>query len=238
MIELLLSGGIILLASFVQGLTGFGSALVAIPLLCMIMDVKVAVPVCLLNNVIMSSYMVYKLREDLQWSRILPLLVGSVPGIYVGVWLLKQVDPSSLKMFLGFILVLYGGSNLFIKYPSLKIPNGLNYLVGFFSGTCTGAVSAGGPPVIIYTTLTGWSKNAIKATLTGFFVVNSYMAIGMQAYNGLVTGQVLHIFAFTMFFVGIGTLSGLKMSDRINREFSLKLIYIFLILMGVVMFKG
>lgn len=238
MTDPILSGGIFLLASFVQGLTGFGASLVAIPLLCMIMDVKIAVPLCLLNNAMMSTYMAYELRGDLQWSRILPLLAGSLPGVYAGVWLLKQVDPSILKMFLGIILILYGVSNLLFKFSSLKMPNGLSYLVGFFAGTCTGAVSAGGPPVIIYTALTDWSKNVIKATLTGFFLINSYIAIGAQTYNGLVTGQVLQIFAVTIFFVGIGTFSGLKMSDRINRELSLKLVYIFLILMGLVMFRG
>lgn len=238
MTVILLSGAIFLLATFVQGMTGFGAALIAIPLLCLIMDVKLAVPLCLLNNLIMITFMAYSLRRDLQWSKIIPLQVGAIPGVYVGVLLLKQVDPNILKLFLGVILVCYGMSNLLFKFPSFKIPKVWGYLVGFFAGTSTGALSAGGPPVIIYTTLTNWSKNEIKATLTGFFLCNCYVAVAMQAYNGLVTGQVLQIFAITVIFVGLGTFSGLRISAQINRNFLLKIVNIFLILMGAVMIKA
>ncbi|WP_456384925.1 TSUP family transporter, partial [Desulfolithobacter sp.] len=63
----LLAGTVFLAAGFVQGLTGFGSALVAIPLLSLLMDVKTAVPLCTLNGMIITMYLGWRLRNHLHW---------------------------------------------------------------------------------------------------------------------------------------------------------------------------
>lgn len=55
-------GLIFLLAGVVQGLTGFGAGLVAIPLLCLVVDVKTAVPLVVLNYVIITVFLSFELR--------------------------------------------------------------------------------------------------------------------------------------------------------------------------------
>ena len=238
MTDLFLPGAIFFLAAFVQGMTGFGAALVAIPLLCVIIDVKLAVPLCILNGLILTSYMAFKLRRDLDWAKIVPLLLGSLPGIAVGVLLLKKVDPSVLKMLIGVLLISYSLFNLVIQRSPRKVPRIFGYLAGFLSGAITASLSAGGPPAIIYTTLTDWTKDQIKATLTGFFVLNAYITVIAQISAGLIGRQVFEMFAGTVFFVLVGTAVGLKVADKINREIYLKLVLGFLLVMGLMMIWG
>ena len=58
MLVIIFSCCIFLLAGGVQGVTGFGSALVAIPLLSLVMDVKQAVPLAILNGLVVTTTLV------------------------------------------------------------------------------------------------------------------------------------------------------------------------------------
>lgn len=232
---ILLASLIFFLAGLIQGLTGFGGGLVAIPLLCMIMDVKVAVPLSILSGLVITTTMAFELRRLLDWRKILPLLIGSIPGVFVGTILLKQADPVVINRILGLFLICISGLNLTIKPKPINPPVIWGYVAGFFSGGITASVGAGGPPAIIYTTLNDWKKDEIKATLTGFFVLNGYFTAAVHASNGMITSSVWGYFVSTLFFVLLGTFAGSKISGRINRRTYLRIVYVLLMGLGVTM---
>jgi uncharacterized protein len=231
----LLASLIFLLAGFIQGLTGFGGGLVAIPLLCMLMDVKEAVPLSIVSGLAITTTMAYQLRHLLEWRKILPLLIGSLPGVLAGTVLLKQADPVLINRFLGLLLIGISAFNLTFKPKPVNPPIVWGYIAGFFSGAITASVGAGGPPAIIFTTLNDWKKDEIKATLTGFFVLNGYVTAAVHAINGMITSTVLSYFASTLFFVLLGTFAGSRIGGRINRRTYLRLVYILLMGLGVLM---
>ena len=101
MLTLMLVCLIFLLAGFIQGLSGFGSALLAMPLLTIFIDVKIAVPLCILNSLLMTSYLVFELKDYMERKKIFPLLLGSIPGIYIGVNFLINAEPYLIKILLG-----------------------------------------------------------------------------------------------------------------------------------------
>lgn len=234
----LLSGVIFLLAGLIQGLTGFGAGLVAIPLLCLIMGVKLAVPLCILNGLVINTTLAYAYRHLFDWRRILPLLLGSIPGIVVGTLLFKHADPLVIKKLLGILLLSYSGFNLLFKPRAINPPLFFAYAAGFLSGASTATLSAGGPPVIIYATLTDWKKNEIKATLIGFFVLNGYLAAATHAINGAITMDTLLFFAVTTPFVLAGTFIGLRIGKRVNRRLYLQTVYLLLMGLGALMVIG
>lgn len=231
----LFSSLIFLLAGLIQGLTGFGGGLVAIPLLCMIMDVKLAVPLSILSGLVITTTMAYELRDFLDWRKILPLLIGSLPGVLVGTILLKQADPVVINRILGLLLISISGFNLMIKPKPVKPSIIWGYIAGFFAGSINAAVGAGGPPAIIYTTLTDWKKDEIKATLTGFFALNGYITAAVHGCNGMITRTTLGYFAATLLFVLLGTFAGSRISSRINRRTYLRIVYVLLVGLGTMM---
>lgn len=228
-------GSIFLIAGAVQGLTGFGAGLVAIPLLCLVLDVKIAVPLVVLNYVFITGFLCFELRSYLDVRKITPLLIGSIPGIAIGSQLLGICNPEIVRLFLGFLLVIYCGYQLFTVPRSFKMPRIVGYAAGFFTGLFTALLSAGGPPAIIYSALTDWTKDEIKATLTGFFVFNTGATVIAHAVSGLTTMLTLQYLCVTMPLVLIGTAIGHKCSARIDQAAYLKIIYILLIVMGLVM---
>ena len=234
----LFAGLIFLFAGIVQGLTGFGAGLLAIPLLCLIMDVKLAVSLCIISTLIITTTMAYDLRRFLDYRKILPLLIGSLPGIFVGTLVLKVVDPTVIKMLLGVFLIAISCFNLVFKSRAINPPVAWGYLAGFLSGVINAAVAAGGPPAIIYTTLHDWKKEEMKATLTGFFMLNGYLTAGVHAFNGMIGRTTLAYFAVTLPFVLAGTALGSRVTGRINRRRYLQLVYGVLMALGVLMVVG
>jgi len=238
MTTFLLAGLIFLIAGVVQGLTGFGAGLLAIPLLCLIMDVKLAVSVCIVSTLAISTTMAYDLRRYLDYRKILPLLLGSLPGSVVGTLLLKGVDPLLIKTLLGLLLIGVSGFNLAFKPRPVNPKVGWGYAAGFLSGAINATVAAGGPPAIIYTTLHDWKKEEIKATLTGFFMLNGYFTASVHAGNGMIGKDALGYFAVTLPFVLAGTALGSRITGRINRRLYLQIVYGLLTALGVLMLVG
>ena len=227
---------IFLLAGLIQGLTGFGAGLVALPLLCLFMDIHLAVPLCLLNGLVITTTMAIELRQHLDRRKILPLLIGSIPGVLVGAAVLKLADPGLIKHLLAVLLIGYSGFNLVFSPRPIKPAVIWGYFAGFLTGAINAALSAGGPPAIIYTTLTDWKKDEIKATLTGFFMLNGYMTLAAYLFAGMLSRETITSFAGTVLFVLAGTVVGSKV--RIDRKAYLRLVYMILIGLGVLMLAG
>ncbi len=235
MLTPLLISAIFLLAGFIQGVTGFGSALVAMPLLCIIIDIKSAVPLCILNSIVITTYLSLKMRSHLSIGKILPLCVAAIPGIIMGSTLLKQVSSSLIRINLGILLIAYSFYSLYSRPAPRKLNKTWSYIAGFMSGAIGAAFSAGGPPTIIYATLSDWNKDTIKATLSGFFLFNSYLIAVVHAVNGLTTIEVFTQFMISAPFVLLGTVLGSISYGKIPRECYLQIIFAFLVVMGIIM---
>ncbi len=235
MVTPLLISIVFLLAGFIQGMTGFGSALVAIPLLSLFLDIKSAVPLCILNSLVITTYLSLKLRKHLDTKKILPLCIAAVPGIIVGSTILEKVSSTIIRVWLGVLLIAYSLYSLFSRPRPRKLHRFWSYIAGFSSGAIGAAFSAGGPPTIIYTTLNDWSKDEIKATLSGFFLFNSYLIATVHAVNGLTSIEIFTYFMISAPFVLLGTVLGSICYGKIPHALYLQIIFTFLTLMGIMM---
>ena len=92
-------------AGFTQGLSGFGSALLAMPLLTIFIKVKTAVPLCMLNGLIITLFLSLQLKRHMDWEKIGPLSTGCLPGIWVGVFFLRHTHDDIMKLLLGVMLI-------------------------------------------------------------------------------------------------------------------------------------
>ena len=230
---------IFLIAGFTQGVTGFGFGLVAIPLLSLFIDIKTAVPLCSLLGILITAFLSLQLRKHIDRRKILPLLFGSIPGVAAGTLVLKKAPTELLSVLMGVMLIVYSLYRLTGKQQPRSINEKWAYVAGFFTGAISSAFSAGGPPTIIYTTLRGWDKNEIKATLSGFFLTGGLIVISAHAVTGLTTGLVLHYFLQSAPVVIGGVFTGSLLYDRIDTGGYLKLLQCMLLAMGILMiWKG
>lgn len=233
--QFLLVSAISFLAGLVQGLSGFGSALVAMPLLLLFMPAKTATPFCLLMGIFITMILSLKMKRHLDWKRITPLILGCLPGIPVGLYILKNADDRFIKLFLGLLLMGYSTFQLGVRPAARHLSRSWGLLAGFLTGMIGAAFSAGGPPTIIYVTLNDWNKDEIKATLTGFFLITGSLAAAGQALAGITTTYVLKLFLLSTPLIAAGTLAGAWLYRRMSHQGYLRSIYLLLIAMGIMM---
>jgi uncharacterized membrane protein YfcA len=226
---------IFMVAGFIQGVTGFGFGLLAIPLLSLFIDIKTAVPLCSLLGILITAFLSLRLRKHIDRRKILPLLLGCIPGVAAGTLVLKKAPTALLSVLMGVMLMAYG----LYRLQSREQPNSIHprwaYAAGFFTGAISSAFSAGGPPTIIYATLRGWDKDGIKATLSGFFLTGGLAVITAHALTGLTTSLVIHYFLLSAPVVIGGVFMGSLLYDRIDTGAYLKLLHLLLLALGVLM---
>ena len=223
---------IVFLAGFTQGLSGFGSILLSLPLLAIFLDIKTVIPLVALIAFCITIILFIQLWEHLDWKKIYPLFFGALPGIPLGVFFLKKLDKDLIQWILGIILISYSLYGLFFRSTNKQMGEGWGYLFGFFSGCLGGALSAAGPPVIVYISLQTWSKDTIKVTLQGFFLVSGAIVVFFQALSGLTTIVVLRYFLISLPLIFLGTYTGSIFYGKIQEEHYKKVMLILLAFLG------
>ncbi len=220
-------------AAFTQGVTGFGSALVAVPLLCFFLPLQVVVPLTILNGVVITVYLSCRMWPHIDRRKILPLVIGCAPGILLGAWSLKMLDQALLRAGLGLLLVAYSLYSLANREPRWRLAAWWGLAAGFATGLIGAALSAGGPPTIVYSTMTGWRKDEIKATLSGFFTFTGGSIALAHWCTGLTTGEVVRYWLAALPAVVGGVLVGARVYERIDGARYVRVILWCLLLMGI-----
>ncbi len=215
-------------AGFTQGFAGFGSTLVALPLLGMVLDVRTAVPVCCLMALVVNIVLVARLHPHIQRGALGWLIVASLPGMAVGAWMLGIAPEGLLKGLLGASVLLVVMHSLRVSQPLAPSRKEWLALAGFLAGCLGVCIGINGPPVVAWAARQAWSRNALKATLTSYFLLAGIGIVGVQAANGLVTNHVLLLSAVAMPALAAGLWAGGaycgRLSDRAFRRCVLALL--------------
>jgi uncharacterized membrane protein YfcA len=185
---------VVLLAGFTQGFTGFGSVLVALPLLTLFLEVRTVVPLVTLFSLVINIVLFFQVHKQLNFARIWILLGASVPGIVCGVYILRKFPARYLEVVIGVILIAFPLYLFRVKEPVGELKGGWPWLFGFLSGLLGGSIAASGPPVIVYSSLQPWDKHEVKSTLVGYFLLSTLGVIVVQGLNGLITEEVTSYF--------------------------------------------
>ena len=156
-------------AAFVQGVSGFGFALVAMPLLLGSMSIATVVPLTALltltNNIVMSTYY----RRACDRTLVIKLSLASALGIPIGFIALEQMPAVWMLMGLGLMVTAYASYALVSPgMPRLKSDAWL-YGAGWLSGVLMGSYNLPGPPVVLYASSQQWSPEKFKGNVTLFF---------------------------------------------------------------------
>jgi len=228
-------GVIAFCAGFIQGLSGFGSVLLSLPLLALFLEVKTAIPVVALFGVALTTFLLVQLRKYWEWKKIYPLCLGSLPGVPLGVWFLQRTEAQFIQWAVGAVLIVFALFSLFLKPAFRATGKGWAYVSGFIAGCLGGAISAAGPPVIVYTSLQAWSKDQIKVTLQGFFIISGIVVVIFQTLGGLVTERVLWYFFVALPLLLGGTWVGSLLYGRMQEETYRKTLLIFMGILGLFM---
>lgn len=235
MLVTLLGAGILFLSTLTRSTFGFGDALLAMPLLTLVVGVRVATPVVGLVSLVIAILIVARRWRGVQIDHAWRLVVASVVGIPLGVLSLETVPERIVVVFLGAFLVLFGLYQACRPaLPELQ-RRGWAFPFGFVSGVLGGAYNTGGPPIVVYGVLKRWEPERFRSTLQGYFLPTNVVVVASHAVAGLWTPQVLQLFGLALPGVLLAIWLGLRVTARLPTERFEKLLSVVLVLMGAVL---
>jgi uncharacterized protein len=236
MFELLPVSAAALLAGFTQGLAGFGSVIVALPVFTALMGIKTAVPLANLFAMGISLYLCFRFRSIQQWPRFRPLIIAALPGIFLGTWILEIVPGRFLEISLAATITIYCLYSFFGKEHSSIFGAPWAYVAGFTSGLLGGSIGAYGPPIVIYISLQPWEVEIAKSVMSGFFFLASLGVAISHVAGGLIDAKVLSLAAAPIPSVTLGIMLGSACEGWLNEQMYRKVILVLLQLLALLLF--
>ena len=214
---------IVLAGSLVKSTTGFGFAMVAAPLLLLIWEPVVMVPVLLPLVFTVDALIVAQNWWLLDLRRVAPLAIAGVVGIPLGTFALLLAPPQALK--LGVAAVTLVSAVLLLKGATIPISRErlAGGVAGFLSGTLITSTGLSGPPVVLFMINQRWAKETFRNSLGLFFIFMDTAAIISLATTSTLTGKTLLVSAVLWPMVLVGYLIGRRLLPLIPQRTFLRI---------------
>lgn len=223
---------IVLGAYFIRGITGFGSGLIAVPLLALFLPLQTAVPLVLVLDFSASLVMSRKARAHVQWQEIVPLLPTTLLGILVGVTLLVSLPREPLLTALALFVILFGLRYLLNIHGDRRVSRGWSVPAGLSGGLIGALFGTGGPPYVVYLTHRIQEKSQLRATLSGLFMLDGSIRVVTFLVTGLLGTHLLPLLFPAMPVMALALYLGHRVHVGISNRQMLILVGALLLLSG------
>lgn len=176
---------ILLFAYFIRGISGFGSGLIAVPLLALLFPLKFVVAFMLIMDFTASIVLGSAHRKQVDWVELKPLIPGSIAGVVLGVSLLVKLDHTTLLATLGIFITAFALRNLLNLHGDKQISRLWALPASLTGGTVSALFGTGGPPYVIYLTHRIRDKGVFRATTSVLFLMEGGLRGVVFALSGL-----------------------------------------------------
>ena len=234
-VESALAAVVIAGAFLVLGLAGFGNGLVALAFLPLVMSPVAAIVLLTIYTILATIAIFVPLRADFDPTGMPALLLGSLLGTPLGVWVLATLPASTLTRLIGLVLLAVVVLEWLGVYPERLPGRGWALGAGGAAGVLGAAVGTPGPPVVLYMASQGWSPRTIKANLQAFFLVNQAVIMIGYWWAGLVTTEVWRHTVVFIVPAALGLLVGMALFARVDQARFRRIVFALLFASGLLL---
>ncbi len=229
-----------LVAGLSRGFSGFGAALIFVPLASALVGPKLAAPILVIIDGVFASYLIppaFKLGDRRDVSL---MFIGALVGVPLGTIVLTHYSPITLRWLIAgmaaAMLVLLASGWRYRGKPHALATVGVGSISGLFSGIA----QIGGPPVVSYWMGTDTAHAKLRANIILYFAASSVLSVMTYVWGGLMSLEILKFSVFAGPAYGVGTYIGSKLfgfaSPAVFRMSSLILIA-FAVLVSLPIFR-
>ncbi len=231
-----LVGVALLFAAFVKGTSGMGFPLIATPMVALLLDIRVAITILIIPNIVMDIAQIfrggfpYAVLRRFGWFFLLTVI-----GVFVGTKVLVTLPLWVLNLGLGvMVLVFVVSSWLRCEFTiSPRLEKILNPPAGFISGFINGLTNAAGPALAIYLYSLRLDKREFIRSIATMFMVTKLSQLAAVSTWNLFNRSTLALSLEVTLFILLGFYAGLKTQDRINKETFSRWLLLLLFIVGV-----
>ncbi|MET0286210.1 MAG: sulfite exporter TauE/SafE family protein [Polyangiales bacterium] len=160
-----------LVGGFARGISGFGAALVMVPMLSLVVPAREAVVAVVVTTFVSSVPMAIGLRREADLRAVLGMALGAVLALPLGTWLLVHLSSDALRRVAALVVIGTALGLALIRPASTPLAPPWRVVAGFVSGVLNGAVSLGGPRVVLYFLSTNVSAETSRASFVTYFAL-------------------------------------------------------------------
>ena len=207
-------------AAVVNGALGYGFSSITVPIALMFLVNRVLNPALVLIEVVLNAYVLWNNRDALPnvWRRVMPMVIGLVPGVIVGTAIVAEVHPGWLR-FVTFIallpLILLQAAGY--RRP-IKSERSATFVFGGGLGVLYSVTTISGPPLAIMLNNQGLAKRDFRAALGVVRLAESAMTAVAYTYAGLFTATSLSLIPWIVPSIAIGVPIGAVIIQRVRVE--------------------
>ncbi len=223
----------VLAAYVIFAISGFGSTLIAVPLLAHLFPLKFVVPVVVLLDATASYAQGFRLRGELNKRDVLPLLPFLVAGMLAGVSILVSVPGKFLLPALGTFVAVFGAYYALKRESAFRFGRWMAAPFGLLGGTSSSVFGVGGPFYVMYLVGRGSTPAQIRSTMPVIFMFTTVSRIVLFAMAGLMTKDVLVTAGLLLPVMVIGLWCGNRLHLNISRVQAVRVIGGLLTLSGL-----
>jgi uncharacterized membrane protein YfcA len=234
----LLIFAVVFVAALVQSLSGFGFAVIIMPLVTLVLGLQTAAPMVALVALTVYIINLVRYRQAVNAGEVLRLGIASALGVPIGVWALANISETTVKQVMGLVLIAYAIYALARPTTSWMPSRFWVYPAGFLAGCMGGAYNTPGPPVIVYGSLRQWPKDEFRAVLQALFLVNAVLVVSSHLVARHVTAEVLTFYLCVLPALGLGIFVGSRVDSKVDRERFRTLVTALILILGLSLVIG
>lgn len=206
---LLIGAGVGLFNGVIHGYTGFGGALIIVPVLTFLFGPVEAIGMVGLITIFGAAQLARETAHQAKWRELIPIFLGIAAFTPLGAWLLYHIDAELIRRSMGafimvFALILLSGWSYSGRRGTFS-----SALVGIIAGGINGLTGVGGPPLGIYFLSSSYPVDVQRANIVMCIIVLIIAMIAAIAigggYSPLVIARALLIAPAYMFGVWFGS---------------------------------
>lgn len=200
-------------AGFVQGLSGFAFGMVAMSFWAWVLEPQLAAVLAVFGALTGQILAAISVRRGFSLNLILPFIVGGLAGIPLGVLLLPHLDMNWFKVILGSLLVLWCPVMLMAKHlPTISMGGrAADSIIGLIGGVMGGIGGFTGTVPTLWCTLRGYPKDTQRTVIQNFNLSMLMVTMGTYLAAGILTRDMLPLFAIVAPAMLVPTLLGTRM---------------------------
>jgi uncharacterized membrane protein YfcA len=183
----LAAAAIVFLAAATSGLAGFGFSIISVTPLLLFHDPGTVLAINKILTLGTTWIILLGIWQAISWARLARLVPFALAGLFVGVWVLQQLDGDAIRlvvavMVMAFALLLLSGIVREVPERPWMAP-----LTGLVSGISSTSTGMSGPPLVLYFTVIGLSVEVFRATTVMYFILLDIVGFPTLIAQGLIT---------------------------------------------------
>jgi len=199
------------IAAMARGFSGFGAALIFVPLASTVVAPQVASPLLLITDAVLALGFIPDAFRKADRREVSVMVLGAAIGIPLGTLMLVRLDALTIR----WTIVLLAGAMLVLlvsgwRYRGKPTPP-LTFTIGGIAGVFSGAAQTGGPAVVAYWLGSPAPSPIVRANIILYFSISTAIAMVSYYFGGVLTLAVLKLCLIVGPVYGLGLFIGARL---------------------------